>query len=84
MQVVGAPKRTERGGSEHGSSGEREDVRGDGLLYSGGWHFSAHVGMLKLESAMEIGQGISHIRVQMACDTLIRLPPRLIVADGGH
>ena len=70
-----------RGGSEHGSSEEREDGRGDGLLYSGRWHFSAHVGMLKLESALGIGQGVNHIRVPHAHYSVVRLLARLIAMD---
>ena len=53
---------------------KREDGRGDGLLYPGGWHPSAHVGMLKLESALEFGQAVSHIRVPTVRDSLFRLP----------
>ncbi len=42
---------------------------------------SAYVGMLVLESALEIGQEVSRIRDQKAHDSIVRLHGRLIGMD---
>lgn len=81
MRVAGAPKRVRRGRSEHGGSEEREDRQSNGVLYAGGWRFRQYVGKFMLQSALEIDQEVSRIRVLKACDSLFRSPCRLIAVN---